>query len=151
MKRPIAILAVLSALAISNKADAAAAGGAIIYADGKEVAGYVDSFPDGPIDPSWAAPLLGRLEGVALKLADSHVVVVDPKDDTKATLKGKIKVSASFRGREIATAKTDKLGLVKRDGEWYVSGKEIDRIMVAAGAKAPEKVVEQAPEKKAGK
>ena len=103
--------------------------------DGKDIGGFVETFPGGPIDPKWAKPLMERLKGVALECEGDIKPTVDPKDENKATLRGKIKVIASFRGRDIATAETDHLHLVKQDGKWFVTPKEIDRMITAAGAK----------------
>ncbi len=138
-KSSLVLLALLSLFLISNNAEAASAGGVGISIDGKSVAGYVETFPDGPIDPSWAKPLMEALKGSSLTFERGYKLAVDPEDDTKATLRGKIKVSSTFRGRELATAETKHLHLVKRGGKWFVTNKEVDRIMIAAGLKEPPK------------
>ena len=117
----------------------AAAGGVDISIGGKPVAGYVETFPDGPIDPSRAKPLMEALKGSSLTFERGYKLEVDPTDDARATLRGKIEVTATFRGRGLATAKTDHLHLVKRDGKWFVIVKEVDRLMIAAGLKKPPK------------
>ncbi len=139
MKPSIIVLVSLTLFLPFSDAYAAAAGGVDISIDGKSVAGYVETFPDGPIDPSLAKPLMEALKGSSLTFERDYKLEVDPADDVKATLRGKIKVSATFRGRGLATAKTGHLHLVKRDGKWFVSVKEVDRLMIAAGLKKPPK------------
>ncbi len=139
MKLSLILFVSLTLFLPFSNAYAAAAGGVDISIDGKSVAGYVETFPDGPIDPSWAKPLMEALKGSSLTFERGYKLEVDPADDAKATLRGKITVTATFRGRGLATAKTDQLHLVKRDGKWFVSGKEVDRLMIAAGLKKPPK------------
>ncbi len=139
MKPSIIMFVSLTLFLPFSDANAAAAGGVDISIDGKSVAGYVETFPDGPIDPSLAKPLMEALKGSSLTFERDYKLKVDPADDMKATLRGKIKVSATFRGRALATAKTGHLHLVKRDGKWFVSVKEVDRLMIAAGLKKPPK------------
>ena len=137
MKLSIFLFVSLALFLPVNGAYAAAAGGVDISIDGKSVAGYVETFPDGPIDPSLAKPLMDALKGSSLTFERDYKLKVDPADAAKATLRGKIKVSATFRGRDLSTAKSGHLHLVKRDGKWFVTAKEVDRLMIAAGLKKP--------------
>ena len=135
LRRLHILFAVLFIVLVARESDAAAAGGVGVSIDGKHVAGYVDTFPDGPIDPAWAKPLMERLRAEPLTFARDYKLAVDPKDDTKATLRGKIAVSTHFRGRDLSTAKAKQLQLSKRGGRWFVANKEVDRMMIAAGLK----------------
>ncbi len=66
MKPSIIMFVSLTLFLPFSDANAAAAGGVDISIDGKSVAGYVETFPDGPIDPSLAKPLMEALKGSSL-------------------------------------------------------------------------------------
>ena len=129
------LLAIAILLIFSNHAHAAAAGGAHVTVDGKDVGGFVETFPDGPIDPAWAGPLLERLKGTALEFEGDIKPIIDPKDANKATLRGKIKVAASFRGRDVGSAETEVVNLEKRGDSWYITPKDMDRLIAEATKK----------------
>ncbi|MBC8288821.1 MAG: hypothetical protein H8E37_00745 [Planctomycetes bacterium] len=133
-KKHLHLMAILFATIVGvSTASAAEAVGIDILQDGKQVAGYTITWTG-----ETEAELWMNLKETRLTFERDFEIPVDPKEENKATLTGKIEIRAMRRGRAGTSTTVDRLRLKRSgSGHWMVDGEDVEATLKSAGLKVP--------------
>lgn len=127
MDTPIRLtLATITMLLLNmfSQVNAASAAGAGILLDGKYIGGYTITLKD-----ETREELVQQLPKHYITFERDYKIPVNEKDPNVATLRGEITILSKIRGDREVRAKTSELKLIKRQGQWFVDSKSLNKAL----------------------